>query len=100
MEQYTTIKACFFTLACIVAGGILADNHPLKDLSIQWVPFPHVISKAPLLSVNRRVTDIMAVMTLITAFASLFGTCRDWAMGRGRMTGDWLCQSRGFGRFT
>lgn len=75
MEEYTTIKACFFTLACVVSGGILADNHPIQNMAIQWAPIPHVVSKGPPLSVNRRVTDIMAVMTLITGLASLLGAC-------------------------
>ena len=90
MEEHTTIKACFFMLACVVSGGILADNHPIKDMVFHWAPIPHVVSKGPLLSVNRRVTDIMAVMTLITALASLLGTCMylEWARCR-RLSKGW-----------
>ena len=68
----------FFLVACVVSGGILVDNHPLSRLSIRWFPVPRII--APRNPITRKVTDVLALLSIATAMVSLFGR--------------WACPSR------
>lgn len=73
MGTNSIVQASFFVLACAVAGAILTDNHPLQELSVQWRPIPHLVFAGRPLGVNRRVTSVMAGLTILSAFASVLG---------------------------
>lgn len=68
------IRASFFVLSCLTAGAILVDNHPVRDWSL---------ARVRAVGINRMVTDIMAVLLLMTAFISLFGKLSVRGKGNG-----------------
>ena len=71
MQPRTTVKITLFVLSCFVSGAIFMDNHPLKKLSFRLWPFPHI--SYPVVGITRRVTDVMALLSVTTAIVCLFG---------------------------